>query len=139
MVIVILKTLIYMYIFFFFIIFFASIFIAGRHSMEMYHRCFYCVAQESKARFLLRWSLEDGISEDIEMFQGEIKGDIHCMFLFLMKAECAPQRLSSVNFDIVEQLSAWTTKINQYSNFSSLRRTLYFVFVWSDIVESTFQ
>ena len=58
--------------------------------MEVYRRCLYCVTQVGKAQLLLRWNLEDGISEDIEMFKGEIKGDIHCMFLLLIKAESVP-------------------------------------------------
>ena len=76
---------------------------------------------EGKARFLLRWNLEDGISEDIEMFKGEIKGDIHCMFLFLIKAECVPQHLSSVNFDIVEFLSYQT---HAFLFFFNIKRVL---------------
>ena len=52
--------------------------------MEVYHRCLYCTGREAKPQLLLQWNLQDGISEDMEMFSGETFLSLCLLFFFLV-------------------------------------------------------
>ncbi|XP_045101495.1 glutamate receptor ionotropic, kainate 4-like [Portunus trituberculatus] len=63
----------------------ANLKIAGRRTVEAYYRCFYCASRQARPLLVLRWNLNDGISENFEMFKDQHKNFLgHRMNIVLM-------------------------------------------------------